>query len=505
MNDESEVAMPALPNAHALLIGVGRYQDSGLRSVPVTASDAQALSAVLRDPRFCGYAEVQVTVLSNEGATREGILAALKELATLLEDATVVLFYAGHGDYSTDGGYALTAHDTRVEGTRLVAGTGVSEQELLERLRAVKARRLLTIFNACHAGEVSPNLGAGEETVAGTQLPEKTAAALLSTGSGRIIITACREGQVSYVGAGKLTLFTQALVDALQGRGDYITNRGGFISAFDLYSQVYETLQKTVPAAVPDWLRDIYGQTQEPELTVLKGVGPFAVALYRGASTLGTFGAPQRPEVDAALHEVDEKRSQRLLNQILNIQVGGDVSTAGRDNYAGATVGNNNTGGNRRSVFDGGSSNQYGDFTFGDIAGRDIVKGNRVGDDIKVDDITGSSGVAIGRGAHASVTTGRGSEQLAAEFAKIYQKLAASGESPAITAAVEEQVKKVEVETAKGEAADATKIEGWLTVIAKMMPDILEVTANTLLSPITGIATVVKKVAEKAKQAAGRS
>lgn len=71
---------------------------------------------------------------------------------------------------------------------------------------------------------------------------------------------------------------------------------------------------------VPDWLRDTNGQIQEPELTVLKGVGPFAVALYRRASTLGSFSASQRPEINAGLREIKEARNQHLLNQVLNIR-----------------------------------------------------------------------------------------------------------------------------------------------------------------------------------------
>lgn len=396
------------PQGHALIIGVGSYIHAPAMNVPVTLKDAEAVAAVLGTPALCGYPAKQIQLLAEGTATRASVLAALDGLAQPDEDTTVVLFYAGHGAFGTDGNYYLTTHDTQVQGGKVIAGTGVSEQELLERLRNVKARRLLAIFNACHAGEVSPTLGTSAAPPIGTQLPEKTAAALLATGSGRMLITACREHQVSYVGSGKLTLFTQALVDGLQGKGDYIGNRSGFISAFDLYSHLYDTLQTWVPQQVPDWLREQHGATQEPELTVLKGVGPFAVALFRGATTLGDFSAPDRPEIDSRLREVDPKRSERLLSQVLQIQVGRDtnsagrdVTTAGRDNLSGAQIEGGYTGGNRteqRGGFHGGSGNQYGDLSFGDIAGKNITK-----DTINIGDITGSSGIAIGRGAQSSV------------------------------------------------------------------------------------------------------
>jgi hypothetical protein len=473
--------------------------------IPITLRDVDALAGVLRDPRHCGYPAAQVAALSEEGATREGLLSALNGLAALDEDATLFLFYAGHGAQGTDGNYHLTAHDTKVQGGQIVAETGISEQEFLERLRAVKTKRLLLLVNACYSGELSPTLSTGDELPPPTPLPERTAAALLATGSGRVIITACREGQVAYIGDGKLSLFAHALVDGLQGKGDFIANRSGFISAFDLYSHLYDTLQTWVPLRVPDWARQQHGEHQEPELTVLKGVGPFAVARYKGATTLGTFSAPLRPELDAGLREVDPARSERLLSRILQVQAGRDansagrdVSTAGRDNLTGAQIEGGYTGRDRverRAIIDGGSNNQFGDLTFGDIAGGNIFK-----DNISVGDITGSSGVAIGRGASARVSTGGGGNQLAAAFASIYQRLAANPENSAVKAIVTEQVQAVEAETAKGELADAVRIEGALTVIGRMMPAILEATISALLNPVAGVSSVVQQVAERARR-----
>ena len=101
--------------------------------------------------------------------------------------------------------------------------------------------------------------------------------ALLGTGEGRVVIVACREGQVSYIGKGDISIFTQALVNGLRGNG--VRNSNGFVGAFGLYEHIYESVTSVVKAQIDD--------VQEPELPVLKGVGPFAVSLYQGASTLG--------------------------------------------------------------------------------------------------------------------------------------------------------------------------------------------------------------------------
>ncbi len=174
--------MPTFPNAHALLIGIGSYAHAPAMDVPVTARDAGAVAAVLRDPRFCGYPADRVRLLSDAAATRAGVLAALEALATGAgADDTVLIFYAGHGEYGDDG-YYLTTHDTQFAQRKVVRGSGVSAAELIARLRAIPARRLLLIVNACHAGELSPVLGPGAAPFTGEPLPANAAAALLATG-----------------------------------------------------------------------------------------------------------------------------------------------------------------------------------------------------------------------------------------------------------------------------------------------------------------------------------
>jgi hypothetical protein len=346
---------------HALVIGVGRYQHIPRWNVPVTVRDAEAVAAVLRDPQLGAYPTAQVKLLCAEETTRERVLAELDQLAaTIREEHTVFVFYCGHGEYSEDGAYHLSTHDTKLTGGKKIeAGTGVSHQELIGRLRQVKARRVLLIFNACHSGTISPALGGSDQIdeVSGQAMPASTASALLSTGAGRVIITACRENQVSYIGEGQLTRFTNALVDGLRGRGD-VANRGGYISAYDLYLHTYY--------AVHDQAQQL-NQEQEPELTVLKGIGPFCVALYRGASALGPFDEGEPPPEEGAVRQVRPERSRAALNVIMSQVAGRDVTNIG------------------------------GDYVAGDKIGGDKV----MGDKITTGAVFGNSGVAIGRGAQA--------------------------------------------------------------------------------------------------------
>lgn len=385
--------------AHALLIGVGSYANAPQLNVPITAADAGAVAAVLRDPQYCGYPPKQVTLLSDAAASRDGILTALDGLAVRAgEGDTVFVFYAGHGEYGDDG-YYLTTHDTRLAGRKVAVGTGIREAELIAKLRAIKAKRLLLIINACHSGEISPVLAPGEEPLTGTPLPPQVSAALLSTGEGRVIISACRENQYSFIGPGPLTLFTQALVDGLQGKG--VSSNRGYISVFDLYTHLYFALDEAVPRKVSAAVRQRYGEKQEPELTILKGVGPFPVALYRGATTLGDFDASGGPPEGTAVREVNPAYAQAMQRQHQqsiggNAQVGAAVAG---DVHGNVTVDQSG----QRGGLGFGSGSQLGDVSVRDVAGGDINRTETTqGDRITTGDISGT-GIAIGRGARSSV------------------------------------------------------------------------------------------------------
>jgi hypothetical protein len=94
---------------------------------------------------------------------------------------------------------------------------------------------------------------------------------------------------------------------------------------------------------------------------------------------------------------------------------------------------------------------------------------------------------------------------LAELFQTVYQHIDALPKKPQAKEELKETAHKVQREAAKGKEADEEMIEGWLQSIAVMAPDILEVTANTLLNPVAGVATAIQKIAEKAKQTLNRS
>lgn len=465
----------AFDKGRALVIGVGTYLYVPGANIPISVADAKAVRDVLCDGNLCGYPPEQVTLLHDDGASREGILGALDTLADSTKaENTVFLYYCGHGEYGTDGNYTLTTHDAWVSGGKVAKGTGISEGELLDKLRAIPVKRLLLIFNACHSGEISPDLGmVGEGKAFGDlSLPPAASDAILSAGEGRVIITASRPEQKSWIGSGKLTIFTQALVDGLRG-GGYVANKGGYVSAFGLYEHVYLSVKEAAARL---------HRTQEPELTVLRGVGPFPVSLYRGATDLGTFDSGERLPERTAARQVDPARSQRLFqNKVRTVTASGAGAVAvGRDV--------------RDSTIITGSDNvviRGGVDTGGSFVGRDkVVRGDEVhgdkvaGDKTDVGDISGSTGVAIGRGAQATVSAGLSSQEIDRLFLPL---MAALREAPpdrrdeALQAA-----QALRGEVAKGEDANDTRMAKLLDGLVELVPGAVSAVVIAFASPVLG-------------------
>jgi len=384
---------------HALVIGVGHHKFHPQYDVPITARDARAIRDLLVDPTTCAYPPQQTEFLNDATATKQDIESALKGLANrVTEEDTVFIYFAGHGAFGTDNNYYLATHDVKFAGTdgkelAIEAGTGLSQVTLVEMLKQIKAKRLLMIFNACHSGSLQPEtLGRGEEeTAEGQSLPDVTTSALLGTGEGRIVISACKPDQLSsFLKTSDLTWFTEALKDGLLGKS---TPVGGTIRVFNLYTYVYEAVKQSA---------EKFNVLQDPMITVLQGVGPFPVALA-GRSAVDALGVAREEESlpeGAPVRRVTEEESRLWMRKIENQTIVRGDYVAG-DKVGGDKIGQQiNTGG---GAFFGGNVN----------AGRDVIGGDQVtniggdhieGDSISVGNISGSSGVAIGRGASASVS-----------------------------------------------------------------------------------------------------
>ncbi len=114
----------------------------------------------------------------------------------------------------------------------------------------------------------------------------------------------------------------------------------------------------------------------------------------------------------------------------------------------------------------------------GDIAGRDIKKGD-------VHQVQGLSAADI--------------SQI---FSPIYQSIDQKKTLPPEDRDdLKVMVQEIQGEAAKGSEADESLISRHLRNIARMAPDILDVTLKTMANPVLGLATLAQKIAGKANEA----
>jgi hypothetical protein len=131
-------------------------------------------------------------------------------------------------------------------------------------------------------------------------------------------------------------------------------------------------------------------------------------------------------------------------------------------------------------------------------AGPKSAEGQSGGDSYSFSRVEASV-IAAGRG--AQVTIGAGSEaEIRRHFEPIYEQIQDRPvEKPGEREMILDTVKDIETEVVKKEEADESKLGRWFRLLAVMAPDILEVTLDTIMNPLKGISTVVKKIAERAK------
>lgn len=447
--------MAAFQQGHALVVGVGNYAEAKY-SVPITFHDAQGVYDALVNPQVAAYPPEQVTFLHDAEATSQNIIDALGELGQRAgQQDTVLIFLAGHGAPADDGTWHFATHDTEFQSIKNVkSGNALSQDELLYALRKIKSQKILVLINACFSGLVSPTLAPGTPVppTLGTPPPDALTTSILGTGEGRAIITASRGNQYSMFDPGaERTFFGDALVQGLNGQG--VTNRNGYIGLFELYEFLYTSAKAGAKK---------YNETQEPVLTVLQGIGPFPVALYKGSTpgNLADAGFMKEPPPNTAANVVQ-----------INAGAGANVSNvAGSNNTVTQRTRTENIGRNKNTVVIG--------------AGSTV------------------SQVAAGEHIQQTIHQGASGSELAKAFQEIYKKVDVMPEDPNVEKGeIKSQVKLIETEAAKGADANAVKVERWLKGLKEIAPDILTVTAAALLNPAAGVAQAVALVARKVRDA----
>lgn len=139
---------------HVVVVGINDYAESSMH-LKFAAPDASAIGELLRHRSNDVIENVHVTQLLNAQATRQGILAAIQDVATKARpDDTLAVFLAGHGTMVGQRYYFIPADFRSDAGTteENVRKNALPADELGDAIAMVSASRRMLILDTCASG-----------------------------------------------------------------------------------------------------------------------------------------------------------------------------------------------------------------------------------------------------------------------------------------------------------------------------------------------------------------
>ena len=276
------VALPAIRQRWALVVGIGDFADKSIPSLAYTSRDAKAFWDVLVDPTLGGFKPENVRLLTDAGAKLSDIKKGVNWLARSAgPDDLVVVYVASHGSprsVDTVGANYIIAHDTELGESVDPDALYASAYPMVELANAIATRlkslRTAVFLDTCYSGGV---IGGGKAAATGLRNASVSSATLETArqGTGRIIFAASRTEQQSLESA-KLQhgYFTYYLVQALRDAPGAPLSR------------IFSMVQAKVSAQV-DADYQLYGLHQTPVMSRSADDADFALGASNDATSAG--------------------------------------------------------------------------------------------------------------------------------------------------------------------------------------------------------------------------
>lgn len=258
----------------SLVIGVSGYR-APIHKLPAVAADARAMARLLSSKHGV-FQRTGVNVITERQATRDAVLAALKQAFVGARTTdTIFVYLAGHGGVEGDG-YYYVPYDAKLG---RLSETGVSLAEIKAIFDRTASRRVFLWLDFCHSGGI---LARGGKTDDASVI--RRAIGVVS-GHGKIIVAACTPAQFAYedpaLGHG---LFTHALLRGLKGEA---TSAQGEVTALSLYEFIDHQVKH--PSQQPTFYGEMTGR-----IVLMHHPAGAAVAPAKGAAK-----APAKPKAAA--------------------------------------------------------------------------------------------------------------------------------------------------------------------------------------------------------------
>jgi len=218
--------VPALPSfvrqKFALVIGIGTFRDAEIPKLKFAAKDARDFARVLTEPKYGNFPPENVTLLTDEKATRKAILNAVQQLIIQAKpEDLVVVYVSSHGSPSKQDkglggiGYIVT-YDSSLQDIWV---DSIEYQDFADKTSLIPARRKVAFLDTCFSGQAS---GTGSKllSIEGVGVDDRTAKMFLS-GEGTFVITSSKADERSWESDSiKNSYFTYYLMDALKSSSD---------------------------------------------------------------------------------------------------------------------------------------------------------------------------------------------------------------------------------------------------------------------------------------------
>ena len=187
-------------NRVALVMGNSAYKTAPLKN---PTNDAKDMAAKLKGMGF--------TVVERNNLTAKQIGSTLREFRSKLTPGSVALvYYAGHGLQIKGENYFPTV-DAEIAGEEDVPNQSLAMKQIMDVLEDAKTRLNLVFLDACRNNPYSRSFRSTSDGLSKVVAP-----------SGTLISFATRPGSVAADGTGRNGLYTGALLEAMDSKGDQI-------------------------------------------------------------------------------------------------------------------------------------------------------------------------------------------------------------------------------------------------------------------------------------------
>ena len=208
------------PNLFILGLGINDYNAPNVSKLNFAVPDVLSIVKTFQEKSDGGmYGKVTTSSLLDDEVSKPQILKEIDRMASSIKaDDVFVLYISGHGT-AYNGDYYFISYD--FDGKNLE--TAVSKDFILDCLSKISASKTVILLDTCNSGAI---VGGGDSDTAFARLSQKT---------GQAIIAASSDTQYALEGYDGHGVFTYALLDALSGKADFVSDNQITLLELNLY------------------------------------------------------------------------------------------------------------------------------------------------------------------------------------------------------------------------------------------------------------------------------